>query len=736
MGFEERITKRLEKKKSKEIDPTEFRERYSPEKEKFMKPYDDLVKEKMKAYGEFYDYEESVRADLESQKGKIEEGATKLAEAEKAKKGKKEFDKDYSKELKKEIEEAEVERLRMMEVVNKIKEAFRKIKKIKKEIAIEEVRLNKLNLEKNTEQKDLNKEVADWEKELKEIGQEMGEEVKKLEEEIEEEDIKEKETEEDERKAQADKTSKLIRISELEEKIKELRSQDTKKKDQVSDEPKSKQEEIKEKIKDVQERIKKLESQDTKKRDQVNKGITNKEGEIKNELEKIDELKRKYKKRRLEEVENKQKEAVEKLDSEIEKLAELEGADADTKERREIEKRVQDLILEGEELTLPEGTKVDERERDKIKKKMEDLGDEIKTLKEKEEKLQGSSFGNLIEETEEEYTKLKTAQIKLPDYDFLKTEAKRKEKQGREEQKRLRKTTKEFRRMKKRGVTVEDLKETAKISSGTISKFYDTQERINSQIEREQKTRLFGEIVAGSAQIAFYSAKGIMAAPILELGKGVRYNIAENISLGLYRIRSASRGLLFKKGPLAIGEGTWKISSVEETKKQVKKYKTPEDVPDPDKTNKEIIEGFKKSMDESTEKVLKSIDNPPELASETADRVFKHMAEAYKFYVDSGTDDEEGVNKLFKTMREAGLKPEIFKKESANLKQLIVKIEEWTKKVDEMSKEEAEQDLGVFWNTVVGAATGKDLGRADIVKKLAENIYIGFLLNEKLQKGS
>jgi len=290
--------------------------------------------------------------------------------------------------------------------------------------------------------------------------------------------------------------------------------------------------------------------------------------------------------------------------------------------------------------------------------------------------------------------------------------------------------------MKRRGVTVEDLKETAKISSGTISKFYDTQERINNQIERGQKTRLFGEIIAGSTQIAFYSAKGVMAAPIFELRKGVRYNIAENISLGLYRIRSASRGLLFKKGPLAIGKGTWKISSVEETKKQVKKYKTPEDVPDPDKTNKEIIEGFRKSMDESTKKVLESISNPSELASETTDRVFKHMAEAYKFYVDSGTDDEEGVNKLFQTMREAGLKPEIFEKESLYLKQLIVKIEEWTKKVDTMSREKAEQELETFWDTAVKTTTSEDLGKADIIKKLAGNIYIGFLLNEKSQKRS
>ncbi len=626
MGFEERITKRLEKKKSKEIDPIEFRERHSPEKERFMKPYDDLVKEKMKAYGEFYDYEESVMADLESQKGKIKEGAERLAELEIEEKEKKKYTEDYGKELEKEMKEADVERLKIIEVVNKIKKILDDIKKVEKKI-----------------------EAA-------------------------------------------------------EDQISGLDPKDTK---------------------------------SAKKIEQINKGITNKEGEIREKRKEITELKSKYKKSKLDEIKKRQEKATEKLNSEAEKLAELENADADVKERKEIEERVKDLVLGKEgKLTPSEDTGVDARERDKIENKIREFREDIEDLNEAEKELDENSFEDLVEKIGEQYLEIKERQIGIPDYRFLKTEAKRKEEQGKEERKRLRKTTKEFRRMKKRGVTVEDLKEAAKISSGTISKFYDTQERINNQIERGQKTRLFGEIIAGSTQIAFYSAKGVMAAPIFELRKGVRYNIAENISLGLYRIRSASRGLLFKKGPLAIGKGTWKISSVEETKKQAKKYKTPKDVPDPDKTNEEIIKGFERSMNESTKKVLESISTPPELASETADRVFKHMAEAYKFYVDSGTDDEEGVNKLFKTMREAGLKPEIFEKESAYLKQLIVKIEEWTKQVDTMSREKAKQELETFWDTVVGATTGKDLGKADIVKKLAENIYIGFLLNEKSQKRS
>ncbi len=576
----------------------------------------------MRAYGEFYDYEESVRADLKSQKGKIKEGAERLAELEIEEKEKKKYNEDFGKELEKEMKETEVKRLKIIEVVNKIKKILDDIKKVE------------------------------------------------------------------------------------------------------------------EKIKAAKEQVSGLDPENTKKIDQIEKGITNKEGEIREKRKEITELKNKYKKSKLEEIKKRQEKTAEKLDSETVKLAKLEGVDEDTEERREIEEKVKDLILEGEELTPSESTKVDERERDKIEKKIQDFEEDIEDLKEAEKELDENSFEDLVEIIGEQYLEIKERQIGIPDYRFLKTEAKRKEEQGKEEQTRLRKTTREFRRMKRRGVTVEDLKEAAKISSGTISKFYDTQERINNQIERGQKTRLFGEIIAGSTQIAFYSAKGIMAAPIFELRKGVRYNIAENISLGLYRIRSASRGLLFKKGPLAIGKGTWKISSVEETKKQAKKYKTPEDIPDPDKTNKEIIEGFRKSMDESTKKVLESISNPPELASETADRVFKHMAEAYEFYVHSGTDDEKGVNKLFKTMREAGLKPEIFEKESAYLKQLILKIEEWTKQVDVMSREKAEQELETFWDTVVGATTGKDIGKANIVKKLAENIYIGFLLNEKSQKKS
>lgn len=590
MGFEERITKRLEKKKAKEIDPTEFRERYSPDKEEFMKPYDDLVKKRMGAYKEFCDYEESVRADLKSQKGKIKEGAERLAELEIEEKEKKKYNEDYGKELEKEIKEAEVKRLRMMEVVNRIKKAFDDIKKIE------------------------------------------------------------------------------------------------------------------EKIKAAEEQIDELGPETDRKRDQINKGITNKQGEIKEKHKEVIRLKDKYIEKQSDEIKKSKEKAEKKLESEKENLAELEGTD------------------------------VNKREQDKIEGKIDDLENEIQNLEEEGGKVEKSSFDDIVQETEDQYIALKEKQIGLPDYRFLKTEAKRKEEQGKEEQGRLRKTTKEFRRMKKRGVTVEDLKEAAKISSGTISKFYDAQEKINDQTEKGQRTRLFGEIVAGTAQIAFHSTKGIMAASIFGLRKDVRYNVAENISLGLYRIRSASRGFLFKKGPLSLGKGTWGVSSVEKTKEQAKKYKTPKDVPDPDETNRDIIETFKKAMDENTEKILKSINDPPELASETADRVFKHMAEGYKFYVDSGTDDEEGVNKLFKTMREAGLKPEIFEKESAYLKQMILKIEEWTKQIDAMSKEEAEQELETFWDTVVGATTGKDLGRTDIVKKLAENIYIGFLLNKKLRK--
>ena len=506
---------------------------------------------------------------------------------------------------------------------------------------------------------------------------------------------------------------------------------------------------IEEKIKAAEEQIEGLDPKDDKKKDQINKGITNKQGEIKEKHKEIVRLKSKYIEKQSDEVKKNREKAEEKLESEKENLAELED------------------------------TKVNRRERDKIEGKMDDLEDDIQNLEKEEKKLEKSSFDDIVQETEDQYIALKEKQIGLPDYRFLKTEAKRKEEQGKEEQVRLRKTTKEFRRMKKRGVTVEDLEEAAKISSGTISKFYDTQERINNKIERGQRIRLLGEIIAGSTQIAFHSTKRIMAAPILELRKGVRYSIAENISLGLYRIRSASRGLLFKKGPLAIGKGTWGVPSVEKAKEQAKKYKTPKDVPDPNKTKEEIIERFKKSMDENTKKVLKSIgdptsspdkitedlskaaedvveedeefraetdenlegilesmDDPVELASETADRAFKHMTEGYEFYVHSGANDEEGINKLFKTMREAGLKPEIFEKESAYLKQVILnlKIEEWTKKIATMSKEKAEQELETFWDTAVRATTGEDLGRTDIIKKLTENIYIGFLLSEKLRK--
>ncbi len=632
----------LKKKIDKTVSEIKPRAEYSPEKEEFLKPYDDIVQSRIKAYKDFLKYGEGFEAKLESQEGKIKEGAYELADLETEERKGKKVGGELKKTIEKELGEVKAERIELISLLNKIRKAQEDIKKVNKKIDSAKDQINKLGLS----------------------------------------------------------------------------------------------------------------GKDAKKKDGIEKKITNLEGDINEKGKEIEEIKSKYIKKKLNKAEGAIEEIENKIDSNISKLEEL-----------------------GDE-------KENDKERVKIADKTHDLGITLSDLRKKERELKESSLSDVFEEVEKQYTELKIRQGNIPDYDFLKTEAKRKGEGAEKEQERLQNLKDEFEGMQAQNITIEDLKESARKSAETLSKFYDTQGKIFEQVEGDRKIGLFGEIIAGATQVAFHSTKGIMAASILELKEDVRYSVAENIALGMYRMRSASRGFLFRKGPLSFGKGTWFIPSVEDAKKEAGKYKEPWEGKDPEKVRAEITKSFHEAMEKNIKSILKVINAPkketpedidsatetvlshseeeesilPEelileepdkpkeidiekvkdetdLAGKVVDKIFKGMATSYEKYIKEDSKDDKGINILFKKMKEAGIKPKIFEKEGLYIKRWLKQIKKWHKEIGGMDEKEVKREMTEnYWQTVIKTLGAKDLKKTGIVRDLTGHMFKGFLLTRRSEK--
>lgn len=451
-------------------------------------------------------------------------------------------------------------------------------------------------------------------------------------------------------------------------------------------------------------------------------------------------------------------------------------------EVKDLEKKIEDLGKSYRKILVLEDDI--EEERDKLKKNLEKLNKLESDASPKDNRLSAKlkdrieESGLNIESHENELEKLKAQNIKkdfdqawedlwaaqkdtgrFKDYKTLEEAQEAEIARSRRESWEYKAVKEQFEGLENSGATVESIKEASEQAIGTISKFYDKQEQLNKLVRRWHKYQLAGELIAGSVQATFNTLKS-------KLKIGDRRETSENLSLGLFRAHYAARAIFTKKeGFEDILYNKLGIPSMQEIQKWAEKYRKhapeikedTEDSPEvveaivADEVNEEVAEleqGDAEAVEEEddAEAAVEAAENEgmaipaestpePEIniSEKVSNKIFEGMSKAYGKYLESGSEDEKGVNALFKAMKKAKLDPEVIKKEGVYYKRWMAKIQTWYKDIEKLDRNDIRQRMSNnHWDYLIKIHSVENWKKTGLVRDLVGNMFKSFLLTKKL----
>lgn len=455
----------------------------------------------------------------------------------------------------------------------------------------------------------------------------------------------------------------------------------------------------------------------------------------------------------MEELKKELKEEVKDLEKKIEILGKsfrkILTLEDDIEEEEKKLKNNEDKLKKNTEKLISSGG--DDNKAKKLSTKLEDRIEESElNIENHKNELKKLEDQNVREDFNQAWEDLWAAQRntgRFKDYKTLEEAQESEIARTRRESWEYKAVKEQFEELEDSGATVESIKEATGQAIGTISKFYDKKEQLDKLLKKWDKYKLAGELVAGSVQATLNTLKS-------RLKIGDRYETSRNLSLGLYRAHYAARAIFTKKeGFEDILYNQLGIPSVQEIQEWSAKYrKHAPEVNEDTEDSPEVVEVI--VADEVNEEVAglepgdveaadTEEDLPPEpepipdpeinISEKVSNKIFEGMSKAYGKYLESGSEDEKGVNALFKAMKKAELDPEVIKREGMHYKRWMARIQTWYKDIENLDRNDIQQRMSNnHWNYLIKIHSVENWKKAGLVRDLVSSMFKSFLLNKKL----
>ncbi|MDX1372437.1 MAG: hypothetical protein R3321_08195, partial [Nitrososphaeraceae archaeon] len=139
--------------------------------------------------------------------------------------------------------------------------------------------------------------------------------------------------------------------------------------------------------------------------------------------------------------------------------------------------------------------------------------------------------------------------------------------------------------------------------------------------------------------------------------------------------------------------------------------------------------------DESEPVKIEEKDNEVSIAEKVANKIFSGMVREYKKYLDSGSEDDKGVNAFFKQMKKADIKPGRINREGRNIKRWMKSIQKWHKDIEKLDRQEIKNKMSDnLFDSIVKIHTAEDWSKTGIIRDITGDMFKQYLLIRRLKK--